>query len=146
MKKAIKISLILAVAGVLAMGVHFLRTKQYNDWISTEGVVTDVQFHRSHNARRKSYDYTYEIFYEYTVGDTVYTDVNTYSGRESDTDAATGKAVTVWYDPDAPEKSSYHKPGTGIDFLIPFFIALIPIRQILKQKQKGRKRSGSYNR
>ena len=144
MKKIMKIVLILAVAGVLALGIHFLRTKQYSDWVSTGGVVTDVQFHRSHRARRKSY--TYQIFYEYTVGDAVYSGVNTYSGRESDTDAAPGKLVTVWYDPDAPEESSYHKPGTGLDFLIPFFIALIPIRQILNQKQKGRKHSGSYDR
>ena len=146
MKKIIKIGIILAIAGVLALGIHFLRTKQYADWVSTGGVVTDVQFHRSHNARRKSYDYTYEICYEYTVGDMVYSGVNTYSGRESDTDAAPGKPVTVWYDPDEPGESSYHKPGTGLDFIIPFFIALIPIRQILNQKQKGRKRSGSHDR
>lgn len=141
MKKIIKIGIILTVAGVLALGIHFWRTRQYSDWVSTAGMVTDVQFRSSHRARRKSY--TYQIFYEYTVGDTAYSGVNTYSGRASDTDAAPGKPVTVWYDPDTPGESSYHKPGTGLDFRIPLFIALIPIRQILKQKQKGRKRSVS---
>ena len=141
MRKSIKIILILAVAGLLAMGIHFLRTYQYQDWRPTDGVVTDVQFHRSHNSRRKSYDYTYRIYYDYTVDGVTRSGVNTYSGRESDTEAEPGKQVTVWYDPDAPEQSSYHKPGTGIDFLIPFFLALIPIRMTLKQK--GRKRSGS---
>ena len=139
MRKSVKIILILAVAGVLAFGIHILRTKQYQDWLPAEGVVTDVQFHRSH--RKKSHRDTYQIYYDYTVDGVGYSGVNTYSGKESDTDAAAGKQVTVWYNPDAPEYSSYHKPGTGIDFLIPFFLALIPIRMILKQK--GRKRSGS---
>ena len=140
MKKSVKIILILAIAAVLAFGVHILRTRQYADWLPAEGVVTDVQFHRSY--RKKSSRYTYEIYYEYAVDGVTYSGVNAYSGRESDTDAAAGKQVTVWYDPDAPDKSSYHKPGTGIDFLIPIFIAFIPIRVILKQK--GRKRSGSH--
>ena len=140
MRKSVKIILILVVAGVLAFGVHILRTNQYKDWLPAEGVVTDVQFHRSY--RKKSRRDTYQIYYEYTVDGVTYTGVNAYSGRESDTDAAAGKQVTVWYDPDAPDKSSYHKPGTGIDFLIPIFIAFIPIRVILKQK--GRKRSGSH--
>ena len=141
MRKSVKIILILAVAGVLAFGIHIQRTNQYKDWLPADGVVTDVQFLRSHNSRRRSYDYTYQIYYDYTVDGVGYSGVNTYSGKESDTDAAAGKQVTVWYNPDAPEYSSYHKPGTGIDFLIPFFLALIPIRMILKQK--GRKRSGS---
>ena len=140
MRKSVKIILILVVAGVLAFGVHILRTRQYQDWLPAEGVITDVQFHRSY--RKKSRRDTYQIYYEYTVDGVTYTGVNAYSGRESDTDAAAGKQVTVWYDPDAPDKSSYHKPGTGIDFLIPIFIAFIPIRVILKQK--GRKRSGSH--
>ena len=140
MRKSMKIILILAVAGVLAFGVHILRTRQYENWLPAEGVVTDVQFHRSY--RKKSSRYTYQISYEYTVDGVTYSGVNAYSGRESDTDSAAGKQVTVWYDPDAPDKSSYHKPGTGIDFLIPIFIAFIPIRVILKQK--GRKRSGSH--
>ena len=145
MSKTVKIILILAVAAVLALGIHFVRTKQYEDWVPVEGIVTDVQFHRSY--RKKSSRYTYQIFYEYTVDGVAYSGDNTYSGKESDTDAAPGKQVTVWHDPDVPERSSYHKPGTGIDFLIPFFIALIPLRMTLKQnKQKGRKRSGSYNR
>ena len=139
MSKTIKIILILAVAALLALGIHFLRTKQYEDWGPVEGIVTDVQFHRSY--RKKSSRYTYQIFYEYTVDGVAYSGDNTYSGKESDTDAAPGKQVTVWHDPDVPERSSYHKPGTGVDFLYPFFIALIPIRVILKQK--GRKRSGS---
>ena len=147
MNKTMKIILILAIAGVLALGVHLLRSHQYQEWLPADGVVMDVQFHRSHNSRRKSHDYTYQIYYDYTVAGTAYSGVNTYSGRESDTEAAPGKQVTVWYDPDAPEKSSYHKPGTGLDFLIPIFLAFIPIRMILKQKkQKGRKRSGSYDR
>ena len=140
MRKSVKIILILAVAGILAFGVHILRTRQYQDWLPVEGMVTDVQFHRSY--RKKSRRDTYQIYYEYTVDGVTYSGVNAYSGRESDTDAAAGKQVTVWYDPDAPDKSSYHKPGTGIDFLIPIFIAFIPIRVILKQK--GRKRSGSH--
>ena len=142
MRKSVKIILILAIAGMLALGIHVLRTRQYENWLPAEGVVTDVQFHRSRRSRRKSYDYTYQIYYEYSVDGAAYTGVNTYSGRESDTDAAAGKQVTVWYNPDALERSSYHKPGTGLDFLYPFFIALIPIRVILKQK--GRKRSGSH--
>ena len=140
MRKSVKIILILAIAGVLALGIHFLRTRQYQDWLPAEGVITDVQFNRSY--RKKSSRYSYQIYYEYTVDGAAYTGTNTYSGKKSDTDAAAGKQVTVWYDPDAPDKSSYHKPGTGIDFLIPIIIAFIPIRVILKQK--GRKRSGSH--
>ena len=140
MRKSVKIILILAVAGMLAFGVHILRTKQYQDWLPAAGVITDVQFHRSY--RKKSRRDTYQIYYEYSVDGVTYSGVNAYSGRESDTDAAAGNRVTVWYDPDAPDRSSYHKPGTGIDFLIPIFIAFIPIRVILKQK--GRKHSGSH--
>ena len=140
MRKSVKIILILAIAGVLALGIHILRTRQYENWLPAEGVITDVQFNRSY--RKKSSRYSYQIYYEYTVAGAAYTGTNTYSGKKSDTDAAAGKQVTVWYDPDAPDKSSYHKSGTGIDFLIPIIIAFIPIRVILKQK--GRKRSGSH--
>ena len=144
MSRTMKILLILLCAGLMALGIHFLRTKQYEDWVPTGGVVTDVQFRSHHRGTKKRY--TYEIYYEYAVNGAAYSGVNTYSGRESDTQAAPGKAVTVWYDPDAPEQSSYHKPGTGLDFIVPFFLALIPIRQLLNQKkQKGRKHRGTNN-
>ena len=46
MTKAVKIIIILAIAGLLALGIHFLRTAQYQDWLPADGVITDVQFHK----------------------------------------------------------------------------------------------------
>ena len=123
MNKNLKIILLFVVAGVLSALLHFGMTARYADWISTDGVITDIQFH--HSSPRRHTNDSYEIHFSYTVEGETYTGVNAYSGKK--TDRYVGEHVTVWYDPDHHDDASFHPPGPGVWPFVPFIIG-IPLR------------------
>lgn len=144
MSKFVKFILILAAAGLISLGFQIGLTNQYADWVSADGVVTDIQFHHSSGGRHHGSSYSYEIYYSYTVDGKVYSGVNAYSGRETDTEE--GQAVTVWYDPDNHEDASFHPPGPGLYTIVPFIFAFpLAMRVLLTKKQtkRGRKHRGN---
>lgn len=133
--------MIAALTVVAIFAVHQVLTEKYADWVSTDGEITDVRFY--HSNRKKHIDsYTYEIYYTYSVDGQAYAGVDAYKGKESDTDAAAGQAVTVWYDPDDHASSSFHKPSSGLWPFAPFLVGAYLISQTLKGEnsaKKGRK-------
>lgn len=141
MNKITKVIIIAVITVFAIFAVQQVLTAKYADWISTDGEIIDVRFY--HAKRKKRTDvYTYEIYYTYNVDGQTYTGVDAYSGKESDTDAAAGQAVTVWYDPDNHSDSSFHKPGAELWPFVPFLIGAYLISQTLKgetQSKKGRK-------
>ncbi|MBQ8238415.1 MAG: DUF3592 domain-containing protein [Oscillospiraceae bacterium] len=141
MNKIAKVIIIVVITILATFAVHQVLTEKYADWVSTDGEITDVRFY--HSKRRKRADvYSYEIYYTYNVDGKTYAGVDGYMGKESDTDAAAGQAVTVWYDPDDPSSSSFHKPSSGLWPFATFLIGLYLISQTLKsdtQTKKGRK-------
>ena len=143
MNKFFKIIIILAVAGVISLGFQIGLTRKYADWLPTDGVITDIQFHHSSAGRRNSSS-TYEIYYDYTVGASTYSGVNSYSGRE--TERFVGERVSVWYDPDNHQDASFHPPGPGLYPFVSFIFAFPLLVRIVFMKnptKKGRKYRGN---
>ena len=144
MNKFFKIIIILVIAGLISLGFQIGLTRKYADWLSTDGVITDIQFHHSSGGRRHGSSHTYKIYYDYTVDGTTYSGVNAYSGRE--TERFVGENVTVWYDPDHHQDASFHLPGPGLYTIVPFIFAFPLVMRIILTKnptKKGRKRRGN---
>lgn len=140
MKKIKKWVLILLALALVSGGLSKWMTLKYSNWQSTEGVVTEIRFHDSRIGRRSN-DY-YEIFFTYRVDGTEYSAVSTYSGEE--TEQYVGKTVTVWYDPEAPDTASFHKPGPGLWPMVPFILG-IPLTTRITNK-RGKRYNGKANR
>lgn len=107
-------ALLLLAAAVSSAAIWFGRLEQYKDWRPVSGYVVSVTEHRHFSV---IVDYTYMI-----------KGVD-YHSRESFHDSPDfdfpppGSSVTVWYDPDKPQLSSYYEPEPGLDPLAPFIIA-----------------------
>lgn len=144
MNKFIRIIIILVVAGLISLAFQIGLTSKYADWVSTDGVVTDIQFYHSSGGRRHSSSDSYEIYYDYTVEGTIFSGVNAYSGKE--TERFVGEKVTVWYDPHNHQDASFHPPGPGLYAIVPFIFAFPLVMRIILTKnstKKGRKRRGN---
>lgn len=143
MKKTHEIILILLIACAISAGLQIGLTAKYDDWLSADGVITDIEFHRSR--MRRGSRYSYEIYYEYTVDGVSYSGVNAYSGRE--TERYVGEAVTVWYDPDHHDDASFHPPGPGLWPTVPFILGISLAMRLMKTKtRKGKKKYGPAKR
>ena len=139
MTKFFKILIILAIAGLISLAFQIGLTRKYADWLPTDGVITDIQFHHSSAGRRNSSS-TYEIYYDYTVDAATYSGVNSYSGRE--TARFVGEQVQIWYDPDNHQDASFHPPGPGLYPMVSFIFAFPLIMRIVSVKnptKRGRK-------
>lgn len=106
--------LILAVACVASRLIFDARTEQYKDWKEAPGVVLE---------RKNVKDFRVRISYAYMVDGQVYRGDALYHRSSDGKAAGAGTEVTIWYDPDIPSVSSYHKPSPGMDPLVPFFFA-----------------------
>ena len=144
MNKFIRIIIILVIAGLISLGFQIGLTHKYADWVSTDGVITDIQFHHSSGGRRHSSSHTYKIYYDYTVDGTTCSGVNAYSGRE--TARYVGEQVTIWYDPHNHQDASFHPPGPGLYPLVSFIFAFPVVMRIIMTKnptKRGQKRRGN---
>lgn len=134
MNKIFRILIILVVAGLISLGFQIGLTAKYADWVTTDGVITDIQIHHS-SAGRRSSGSTYEICYDYTVDGTTYSGVNSYSGRE--TAHFAGEKVTVWYDPRNHQDASFHPPGPGLYTIVPFVFAFPLVMRIIFRNKRS---------
>ena len=133
MKKYRKLLLVLAAAVLVSGALQLALTAKYASWLPADGIITDIQLHRSYGKGHHSSRYSYEIYYRYTVEGREYSGVNAYSGR--DTAHYAGESVTVWYDPAAPDHGSFHPPGPGLWPMVPFIIGVPLAVRSLKQKR-----------
>lgn len=134
-KALIAAALVIILAVVLSVGIYFVRTAQYNDYVSAPGVITQIDIRQG--SGKSSGNHT--IYFTYTVDETEYSGASSYSG--SSTDRIEGETVEVWYDPDNPGESSFHKPVPGLDPIVPLFFC-IPVAGVVYRIVSGRKTYG----
>ena len=117
MKRLILPVAILLIACIASVGIYFARTEQYKDWVSTPGVIVDIEYYYRTKSNR-----SHRIYFSYCVDSMDYTGETLYSGTS--TEFAPGDSTDVWYNPNNPSESSFHKPGPGLDPYGPFFIGI----------------------
>ncbi len=111
--------------------IYLARTEQYKNWVSAPGVVLEIEIVYGGRRSRTSH----RIYYAYSIDGTDYTGNNLYSGRSSD--FSEGDSTEIWYNPDNPSESSFHKPGPGLDPYGPFFLAVpVIISFLLSNRRK----------
>ena len=106
--------IVILVASLLSVALYFMKTEQYRNWQSTDGVLINYeQFY--HNGR------TYRLYYKYKVNGITYEGNELFSGNIPDSHYI-GERVTVWYNPENHSSSVYAKPGPGLWPYAPFFL------------------------
>ena len=132
--------IVFSLAIICSVSLYFIRTEQYKDWQTTPGIVLDIKHYRGSGGGGKfhiSSGPSHRIIYSYAINGNDYTGESIpYSGYDSD--YLIGQSTLIWYDPDNPVDSSFHKPGPGIDPYAPFFLA-VPISLMFLIKPKRRK-------
>lgn len=93
--------LLLVASSIL---IFQIRTEEYKDWTAVPGVVFKREWVR---------DFRVRIYDTYTVDGERYTRSEVY--HRSNGTAEAGDETLIWYDPENPAHSSYHKPGPGLD-------------------------------
>lgn len=112
------IPLILLLAALISsVSIYAFRTEQYKDWKATPGIVLENRQYISRVSGR-----SHRIYYSYTIDGKTYTGSDSYHGFNSDFEE--GDSTEVWYNPDDPSESSFHKPAPLIDPYVPLFLAL----------------------
>ena len=91
--------LLLVASSIL---IFQIRTEEYKDWTAVPGVVFKREWVR---------DFRVRIYDTYTVDGESYTRSEVY--HRSNGTAEAGDETLIWYDPENPAHSSYHKPGPG---------------------------------
>ena len=130
--------IIMSLAIICSVSLYFIRTQQYKDWETAPGIVLEIKPYRGSNGGKFhiSSGPSHRIIYSYAIGGNDYMGESIpYSGYDSD--FWEGQATWIWYDPDNPGNSSFHKPGPGLDPYAPFFLAVpFSIMSFIKFKRK----------
>lgn len=122
--------IILAISLVLSGYVHITKTKEYETWVSTTGVIDNIEIRE----RRKTSDESHSIYYSYKVNGVEYTGENTYSTKN--TDFEIGQVVDIWYDSQSPQSSSFHKPNASLNSLVPLLVGVFISVATLKKTRR----------
>lgn len=130
--KFLLLALILLVTFISSQLIKAARTEQYKDWAPAPG---------SFLKQERLKDFRTRVYYAYTVNGKDYRGSKIYHSSTSSWPDA-GAAVAVWYDPEAPARSSYHKPGPGLDPYAPYFLALPICAAILLKSPRSRPAAG----
>ncbi len=108
-------ALLLLAAFISSVAIYFGRIEQYRDWKQISGYVVGETELRHF---RVAIDYTY------MVNGVDYTSRESFHDTPDFEFPPPGSSVTIWYDPDRPQLSSYYKPTPGLDPLGTFFAAV----------------------
>lgn len=104
-----------------------IRTEEYKDWTAVPGVVFKREWVRNFRVR---------IYYTYTVDGERYTGSELY--HRSNGTAEAGDETLIWYDPENPAHSSYHKPGPGLDpYGVYFLMAPLAVAWLAENHRKS---------
>lgn len=103
--------------------VEYQTQRETTNWIVTNATVSDIEI-RVEGSRGSNYGAKstyYEIYYEYTVDDQIYTGVMKNQNRSKDI----GESLKIKYNPEAPDKS-IHALEPSKEFLVtgPIFAVL----------------------
>ena len=107
-------ALILTVALAVSLAITAVRAEQYSRLVSVDGTVVCAQ---STDDSDKA-----TVQFAYTVRGTEYQ--GEYHTADSESVPTVGTVITVWYDPDAPEKAMHSKPSATLEGLCIMFIAV----------------------
>ena len=129
--------IIMIIAAIVSAVIHTAKTQQYSTWQPTEGIFLE--------AKKLRMGHNYKYTFSYTVGGQSYTGSNTYGRSSKETRPNTGDVITVWYDPQNPSSSSYHKPNADLDSAVPFFFA-IPLSIAILIGTHNRRKDDGLNR
>lgn len=81
-------------------------------------------------------DFRVRIYYTYTVDGESYTRSEVY--HRSNGTAEAGDETLIWYDPENPAHSSYHKPGPGLDpYGVYFLMAPLAVAWLAENHRKS---------
>lgn len=131
--------IVFSLAIICSVSLYFIRTEQYKDWKTAPGIVLEIKHYRGSGGGGKfhiSSGPSHRIIYSYTIDGNDYTGESIpYSGYDSD--YWEGQATSIWYNPDNPADSSFHKPGPDLDSYAPFIFA-VPISLMFSIKPKRR--------
>ena len=117
MKKKLLLPLMIFLIALLFSVVQYIEKEaEFAQWKSASGLVQTIDF--SH--RKKAGKSSHTITYSYEVENITYEGSNTYSGRSSD--YISGDVTEIWYDPDEPSHSSFHRPNSLSYSLTPLFM------------------------
>ena len=112
----IYLTLIILIAMIISSAaIYRARTVQYSDWRPISGYVVQVRDARHFQVR---------ITYAYMVKGVEYGGSELFHDDPDYELPPAGSSVTVWYDPDNPERSSFYKPEPLLDPYAPFFIGI----------------------
>lgn len=113
---------LIAVAAILSISLYFIKAKEYKNWVSTAGILIDMQQTYRHG---RAGGRGYILYYTYVV------DGKNYQGRDSFSgnlpkEHFVGEEIEVWYNPADCSRSMYRKPGPSLWPYVPFIFA-VPI-------------------
>lgn len=132
--KILKALSVLLVASLISVALYFIKTEQYRDWKSTDGVLVDTQ--QFYGKKSKVGDgRSYRLYYRYTVDGVTYEGNELFSGNITDSHYI-GEPVTVWYNPENHSSSCYAKPGPGLWPYAPFFLGFPLLLSALGVRRK----------
>lgn len=129
-RKCLLASGIFLLAAIIAFGIYFYKTEQYQSWLPADGVITNIE---QYSGSRRS-NGSHRIYFAFTVDGIPYYGATLYSGQT--TEYTIGEQVTVWYNPEDPSQlsnSSFHKPNAKMEFLVVFILAAPLIAVVLLQ-------------
>lgn len=139
--KILRILGILAIAAIASVSLYFIKTEEYKDWMSTEGILINMEQHNSRGGKRHvGSSRSYSLYYAYAVDGKSYDGVDSFSGSIP-AEHFIGEQVEVWYNPAYPSHSMYSKPGPGLWPYVPFIFA-VPIFFIILGGGFNRKERG----
>lgn len=127
-EQVLKLIGLFILAAIISVSLYFIKAEQYKNWLPEKGILTNIE---NYSARRSRHDTrrSYCLFYSYMVDGKIYDGSSSYSGKAPDNHFI-GEQVDVWYNPEEPSQSSYHKPGPGLYPYLPF-IFYLPISLIV---------------
>lgn len=112
------------MAVILSISLYFIKTAEYENWVSTEGTLTDMeQTYSSGGKHHVGGGAGYTLHYIYAVDGKSYQGTDSFSGKLPE-EHFVGQEIEVWYDPADSSRSMYSKPGPGLWPYVPFLFAV----------------------
>lgn len=112
------------MAVIISISLYFIKTAEYENWVSTEGTLTDMeQTYSSGGKHHVGGGAGYTLHYIYAVDGKSYQGMDSFSGKLPE-EHFVGQEIEVWYDPADSSRSMYSKPGPGLWPYAPFLFAV----------------------
>lgn len=119
MKKILMPLSVLLLAAIISAVLYFVRIEIFKDWQTTTGTVTNTEI--THGKQRR---WVINYYWSYTVDGVEYSGYDNFNYRKPSKNFSAGAQKKIYYNPENPSQSSFHKPGPDIYPYIPFIFAV----------------------